>query len=60
MVNSVGDGNHIHSVIRDFDNDFAHASLAKYGDQLAEHGSHLSTRTTSSEGTELTANDWSW
>jgi hypothetical protein len=60
LVNSVGDGNHIHSVIRDFENDFAHASIAKHDAGVAEHGSHLSTRTTSSEGTELRPNDWSW
>jgi len=60
MVNAVDSGNHIHSVIRDFDNDFAHKSLAKYNAHVAELGSHLDTRTTSSEGTELTANDWAW
>jgi Protein of unknown function (DUF3500) len=60
MVNAVDSGNHIHSVIRDFENDFAHASLAKYDAHIAELGSHLDTRTTSSEGTELSANDWAW
>jgi hypothetical protein len=60
MVNSVGGGDHIHSVIRDFGNDFGYDSIAAFDAQVAEHGSHLSTRTTSSEGTELTANDWAW
>ena len=60
LVNSVGGGDHIHSVIRDFEHDFAHDSLAAFQAQLAEHGSHLSTRTTSSEGTELSENDWAW
>ncbi|WP_426517466.1 DUF3500 domain-containing protein [Diaminobutyricibacter sp. McL0618] len=60
LVNAVDSGNHIHSVIRDFEHDFAHDSLREHQAQVAEHGSHLSTRTTSSEGTELTANDWSW
>ncbi|HEX4402739.1 MAG TPA: DUF3500 domain-containing protein [Galbitalea sp.] len=60
MVNAVDDGNHIHSVIRDFDNDFAHASMTKYESHIAELGSHLDTRTTSSEGSELSANDWAW
>lgn len=60
MVNAVDSGNHLHSVIRDFDHDFAHDSLREHAAHLAEHGSHLSTRTTSSEGTELRPNDWSW
>jgi hypothetical protein len=60
LVNAVDSGNHIHSVIRDFEHDFAYDSLAKYEAHVAEHGSHLSTRTGSSEGTELRANDWSW
>ncbi len=60
MVNAVDSGNHIHSVIRDFEHDFGHDSLREHDAHVAEHGSHLSTRTTSSEGTELTANDWSW
>ena len=60
LVNSVDSGNHIHSVIRDFEHDFGYDSLRKYGQHLAEHGSHLSTRTESSEGKELRANDWSW
>jgi hypothetical protein len=60
MVNAVDSGNHLHSVIRDFDHDFAHDSLRDHAAHVAEHGSHLSTRTTSSEGTELRANDWSW
>jgi hypothetical protein len=60
MVNAVDSGNHLHSVIRDFDHDFAHDSLRDYAERLAEHGSHLSTRTTSSEGTDLRPNDWSW
>jgi hypothetical protein len=60
LVNAVDSGNHIHSVIRDFEHDFGHDSLRKYGEHLAEHGSHLSTRTESSEGKELRANDWSW
>ncbi len=60
MVNAVDSGNHLHSVIRDFEHDFAHDSLRDYAAHLAEYGSRLSTRTTSSEGTELRANDWSW
>ena len=60
MVNAVDSGNHIHSVLRDFDNDFAHESLAKYEAHIAELGSHLDTRTTSSEGTEMSSNDWAW
>ncbi len=60
MVNAVDSGNHLHSVIRDFEHDFAHDSLRDYAARVAEHGSHLSTRTTSSEGVELRANDWSW
>jgi hypothetical protein len=60
MVNAVDSGNHIHSVIRDFDNDFAHESLAKYDAHLEELGSHLDTRTTSSEGSEISPNDWAW
>lgn len=60
MVNSVDNGNHLHSVVRDFDHDFARDSLLHYQAQMAEHGSHLSTRTTSSEGTELRDDGWSW
>jgi hypothetical protein len=60
MVNAVDNGNHLHSVIRDFDNDFAHDSLAKYETHIAELGSHLDSRTTSSEGSEMSANDWAW
>jgi hypothetical protein len=59
FVNAIDSGNHIHSVIRDFGNDFAYDSLAAHEAQLAEHGSHLQTRTTSSEGTELGENTWS-
>jgi hypothetical protein len=60
MVNAVDNGNHIHSVIRDFDNDFAHDPLAKYAAHIAELGSHLDSRTTSSEGSQMSANDWAW
>jgi Protein of unknown function (DUF3500) len=60
MVNAVDSGNHLHSVIRDFEHDFAYDSLEAYDAHVAEHGSHLSTRTESSEGTELRPNDWSW
>jgi hypothetical protein len=60
MVNAVDSGNHIHSVIRDFDNDFAAKSLAKYNAHIEQLGSHLDTRTTSSEGSEISANDWAW
>jgi hypothetical protein len=60
LVNAVDSGNHIHSVIRDFDNDFAHASLAKYDAHVEQLGSHLDTRTISSEGTEISSNDWAW
>ena len=59
MVNPVDSGNHHHSVIRDFEHDFAHDSLRENAAHLAKHDSHLSTRTTSSEGTGLQANDWS-
>ena len=59
-VNAVDSGNHLHSVIRDFDDDFAAGVLRRHRDDLAEHGSHLSTRTTSSEGTELPDDDRSW
>ena len=60
MVNAVDSGNHIHSVIRDFGNDFAHASLAKYNAHIEALGSHLDTRTISSEGSGISANDWTW
>lgn len=60
MVNAVDSGNHIHSVIRDFEHDFAHDVLSDYAEHVAANGTHLSSRTTSSEGTDLTANDWSW
>jgi hypothetical protein len=60
MVNAVDSGNHLHSVIRDFEHDFAHDTLRDHAARLAEYGSHLSTRTTSSEATGLQANDWSW
>lgn len=60
MVNAVDSGNHIHSVIRDFDHDFAHDSLAAHQNHVAQQGNHLSSRTTSSDKTELKANDWSW
>ncbi|HZU69553.1 MAG TPA: DUF3500 domain-containing protein [Ktedonobacteraceae bacterium] len=60
MVNAVDSGNHLHSVIRDFEHDFAHDTLHDHAARLAEYGSHLSTRTTSSESTGLQVNDWSW
>ena len=60
LVNAVDSGNHLHSVIRDFEHDFARDSLHAHRAHVSEHGSHLSTRTTSSEGSELQANDWSW
>lgn len=60
MVNAVDSGNHIHSVIRDFENDFGHDVLVTHHAHVSSHGSHLSTRTTSSEGTELSENGWSW
>jgi hypothetical protein len=60
MVNAVDSGNHLHSVIRDFTHDFAHDSLRDHAALEAERGSHLSTRTVSSEGSELPANGWSW
>lgn len=60
LVNAVDSGNHIHSVVRDFAHDFAHDSLRSHESDVAEHGSRLSTRTTSSEGTELRADNWSW
>ncbi|AMM22152.1 hypothetical protein AX769_00865 [Frondihabitans sp. PAMC 28766] len=60
LVNAVDSGNHLHSVIRDFDHDFGDDSLRRYAAHVDQVGSHLSTRTTSSEGTDLQANDWSW
>ncbi|WP_219928159.1 DUF3500 domain-containing protein, partial [Arthrobacter sp. HMWF013] len=60
MVNAVDSGNHIHSVVRDFEQDFAHGFLRDYEAHVAEHGNHLSSRTTSSEGTDLRSNDWAW
>ncbi len=60
LVNAIDSGNHIHSVLRDFDHDFAADSLGSHELYVAEYGSRLSTRTTSSEGTELTASDCSW
>ncbi len=60
MVNAVDSGNHLHSVIRDFEHDFAHDSIRDHDAHVAEHGAHLSTRTTSSEGTELRPNEWAW
>lgn len=60
MVNAVDSGNHLHSVIRDFQHDFAHDSWNAYQAQLAEQGSHLSSRTVSSEGIELRAEERSW
>ena len=60
MVNAVDSGNHLHSVVRDFEHDFAHDSLRAYRAHVAEHGSHLSSRTISSEGTELRADDRPW
>lgn len=60
LVNAVDSGNHLHSVIRDFEHDFARDSLLTHEAHVHEHGSHLSTRTTSSEGSELRANDWAW
>ncbi|WP_375400860.1 DUF3500 domain-containing protein [uncultured Amnibacterium sp.] len=60
LVNAVDSGNHLHSVIRDFEHDFARDSVLAHEAHVSEHGSHLSTRTTSSEGTELRANDWAW
>jgi hypothetical protein len=58
MVNAVDSGNHIHSVIRDFENDFAHAVLATQAADIEQHGTHLSSRTTSSAETGLVENNW--
>lgn len=60
LVNAVDNGNHLHSVIRDFEHDFARDSCENHQAHVREHGSRLSTRTTSSEGSELRGNDWSW
>lgn len=60
LVNAVDSGDHLHSVIRDFEHDFARDSLQAHQAHVSEHGSRLSTRTTSSEGSELRANDWAW
>lgn len=58
FVNAIDDGNHIHSVIRDFDGDFAADVLREHDARQVEYGSRLSTRTTSSEVTGLWSNDW--
>lgn len=58
LVNSIDEGNHIHSVIRDFEADFAHDALRDHAASVAEHGSHLSSRTTSSDVGGLAAYDW--
>ncbi len=51
-VNAVGGGNHLHSVLRDFDNDFGRELLASHGGLDSRWGrAHLSTRTTSSAAT---------
>ena len=48
-VNSVGGANHIHTVIRDFDNDFGHDLVANHGGVDTNWGStHLDSRTQSS------------
>lgn len=60
MVNAVDSGNHLHSVIRDFEHDFAHDSQQRYLAQVAEHGVHLASRTISSAETGLGADDWPW
>ena len=60
MVNAVDNGNHIHSVIRDLDQDFAAGVLADHDAQVAERGDHLSSRTTSSETAPIEDGDWSW
>lgn len=60
MVNAVDNGNHIHSVIRDFGQDFAAGILRNHEARVAEHGHHLSSRTTSSETAPMQDNDWSW
>lgn len=52
-VNAVGGGNHLHSVLRDFDNDFGRELLATHGGLDSRWGrAHLSTRTTSSAATD--------
>lgn len=58
LVNAVDEGNHIHSVLRDFDEDFAAGSLSRHADHSATSGSHLDTRTTSSELTGLLDTRW--
>ncbi len=60
MVNAVDNGNHIHSVIRDVDQDFAAGVLTDHEARVAEHGHHLSSRTTSSETAPMEDGDWSW
>ena len=48
-VNSVGGANHIHTVIRDFENDFGHDLVANHGGVDTNWGStHLDSRTQSS------------
>lgn len=48
-VNAVGNGNHLHTVLRDFDNDFGRRLLADRRGRDGRWGSaHLTTRTTSS------------
>jgi Protein of unknown function (DUF3500) len=48
-VNSVGGANHIHTVIRDFDNDFGHDLVANHGGVDTNWGrTHLDSRSKSS------------
>ncbi|WP_410874607.1 DUF3500 domain-containing protein [Nocardia sp. A7] len=48
-VNAVAGGNHLHTVLRDFDNDFAASILDGHADADTEWGTaHLASRTTSS------------
>ncbi|WP_202387688.1 DUF3500 domain-containing protein [Nocardioides flavescens] len=59
-VNAVDHGDHLHSVLRDLDQDFAHDLLGAAAERSAREGSHLDTRTTSSEVTGLRHVDGAW
>ncbi|WP_229746276.1 DUF3500 domain-containing protein [Rhodococcoides trifolii] len=49
-VNSVGQGNHLHTVLRDFDNDFGRRTIAEVAGKDGRWGrGHLSSRYTSSD-----------
>jgi hypothetical protein len=47
--NAIDNGNHIHSVWRDYRNDLGHDLLMDHYEHVKKHGSHLKTRLESSE-----------